>query len=148
GLCAARLSARRACYTAIAPLVSDWTGHPAGAHAGAIITPITPRGDARGPVGAINRSEAAAEEPAMFIAMNNFKVNPGREADFETQWRSRESYLDGVPGFIEFALLKGDEPGEYVSHTVWQDREAFIAWTQSQAFTSAHRQGSVAGVLA
>jgi heme-degrading monooxygenase HmoA len=83
----------------------------------------------------------------MFIAMNRFHVTPGREADFEQQWRSRDSYLGEVPGFVQFALLKGDNPGEYVSHTTWRDRAAFEAWTQSQAFTQAHRQGSVAGVL-
>ena len=83
----------------------------------------------------------------MFIAMNNFKVVAGREADFERQWRERETYLQDVPGFIEFALLKCDTPGEYVSHTVWHDRAAFDAWTQSPAFVAGHRQGSVGGLL-
>lgn len=83
----------------------------------------------------------------MFIAMNNFRVVSGREEDFERQWRDRESYLGDVAGFQEFALLKGDQPGEYVSHTVWQDRAAFDAWTKSPAFIAAHRQGSVGGVL-
>ena len=76
----------------------------------------------------------------MFIAMNNFRVNPGQEAAFETRWRERETYLDQVPGFIEFALLRGDEPGEYISHTVWRDRASFDAWTKSEAFTAGHRQ--------
>jgi len=87
----------------------------------------------------------------MFIAMNNFKVNKGREAEFEESWRTRKSHLDEVPGFVEFALLKGDasaEHAEYSSHTVWASREAFVAWTQSPAFAAGHRQGSVAGVLA
>ena len=83
----------------------------------------------------------------MFVAMNGFKVNEGREGAFESQWRERESYLDGVPGFVRFALLKGDAAGEYISHTTWKDRESFMAWTQSEAFAKAHRQGSVAGVL-
>ena len=83
----------------------------------------------------------------MFIAMNNFKVAKGREADFEESWKSRRSYLKDVPGFVEFALLKGDAEGDYSSHTVWQDRDAFMAWTQSEHFANAHRQGSVAGVL-
>lgn len=85
----------------------------------------------------------------MFIAMNNFKVNPGKEADFETRWRERESYLAQVPGFVEFALLKGDGEGEYASHTVWESRDAFVAWTKSESFAAGHRQGgSIAGVLA
>lgn len=83
----------------------------------------------------------------MFVAMNNFKVAPGREADFEKQWRERETYLEGVAGFVEFMLLKGDNSGDYISHTTWQDRQSFIDWTQSEAFAKGHRQGSVAGVL-
>ena len=34
----------------------------------------------------------------MFIAMNRFRIAPGREDDFEQVWRERESYLDEAPG--------------------------------------------------
>jgi heme-degrading monooxygenase HmoA len=84
----------------------------------------------------------------MFVAMNRFQITPGREEDFERAWRERESYLQGIPGFVQFALLKSDTPGEYISHTIWQDRDAFLAWTQSEAFVRAHRQGSLAGIVA
>ncbi len=84
----------------------------------------------------------------MFIAMNRFVVNPGRAADFETAWRTRESYLATVPGFIRFALLKGDTGGEYISHSTWESREAFQAWTKSEAFSKAHGSGLSSGVLA
>ena len=83
----------------------------------------------------------------MFIAMNRFQTNPGKEEEFENIWRTRETYLDGVPGFVRFALLRSDNQGEYVSHSTWQDRDAFIAWTQSPAFGAGHRQGSLMGVL-
>jgi heme-degrading monooxygenase HmoA len=83
----------------------------------------------------------------MFIAMNNFAVKPGQEAAFEERWRTRESYLADVDGFIHFALLRGEEAGDYASHTIWRDRAAFVAWTQSPSFAAAHRQGSVAPVL-
>ena len=83
----------------------------------------------------------------MFVAMNNFKVNAGREDDFEKQWRERETFLEGVPGFVEFMLLKSDKTGDYISHTTWRDRQSFMDWTQSEAFAKGHRQGSVAGVL-
>lgn len=83
----------------------------------------------------------------MFVAMNRFSVNPGKETAFEDQWRGRETFLDGVPGFVQFALLKSDEVGGYISHTVWKDRQSFIDWTQSEAFAKGHRQGSLAGVL-
>ncbi len=83
----------------------------------------------------------------MFIAMNRFNVAPGRETDFETIWRERETYLRGVPGFLQFALLRSDNPGEYISHSTWRDRQSFLDWTQSEAFAAGHRQGSLMGIL-
>ena len=44
----------------------------------------------------------------MFIAMNNFKVAPGKGEEFERIWRERDTYLKDVPGIIRFALLRGD----------------------------------------
>jgi len=43
----------------------------------------------------------------MFIAMNRFKIIPGNEEDFVNIWRNRETFLDEVPGFKDFHLLKG-----------------------------------------
>jgi hypothetical protein len=54
---------------------------------------------------------------------------------------SRQSYLDRVPGFVEFHLLKGPEAEDhtlYASHTVWQTKSAFEAWTKSEEFRAAH----------
>ena len=36
----------------------------------------------------------------MFIAMNRFQVNQGKESVFEEMWKSRETYLNEVPGFV------------------------------------------------
>jgi len=83
----------------------------------------------------------------MFVAMNQFTVSEGRGADFEEQWQTRESYLRGFEGFVHFALLKGDEPGDYVSHTIWRSRADFFAWVQSDAFRNAHSARSPEGVL-
>jgi len=83
----------------------------------------------------------------MFIAMNRFSIAPGKEADFETIWRNRETHLQDVPGFVQFALLRGDSAGEYISHSTWRDRQSFIDWTQSEAFTAGHRQGGLMGIL-
>jgi len=84
----------------------------------------------------------------MFIAMNRFQVHPEHTDDFERSWRERESFLDTVPGFVAFALLKGDNEGEYISHSTWESRDAFRAWTQSEAFGKAHGSGLAEGVLA
>jgi heme-degrading monooxygenase HmoA len=79
----------------------------------------------------------------MFIAMNRFRIALGREEVFEEMWRSRESHLDDVPGFREFHLLRGPSDEEatlFASHSVWDSREAFEAWTESEAFKKAHAQ--------
>ena len=83
----------------------------------------------------------------MFIAMNNFKVAEGQGPEFERIWRERETYLDGVPGFVRFALLRGDAPGEYISHSTWESRDAFLAWVASPEFAKGHAQGSLKGVI-
>lgn len=91
----------------------------------------------------------------MFIAMNRFQVVPDKGEQFERIWRERETYLDGVPGFVRFTLLRNGgghgtppNPGEYISHSTWASREAFEAWTQSPSFALGHAQGSLMGILA
>jgi heme-degrading monooxygenase HmoA len=77
----------------------------------------------------------------MFVAMNRFRIAPGAEADFEEMWRSRDSQLDKVEGFLAFKLLKGPAAEDhtlYVSHSMWRDRAAFEAWTRSPHFRRAH----------
>ncbi|MGD1933308.1 MAG: antibiotic biosynthesis monooxygenase family protein [Candidatus Phaeomarinobacter sp.] len=78
----------------------------------------------------------------MFIAMNRFKIRPGREQDFETIWRERDSFLEDLPGFKAFHLMQGPSSEDhtlYASHTVWNSREDFEAWTKSEAFRKAHK---------
>ncbi|ANF56386.1 antibiotic biosynthesis monooxygenase family protein [Halotalea alkalilenta] len=77
----------------------------------------------------------------MFIAMNRFKVRPDATETFEKIWLERESHLDGLPGFIEFRMLRGPAEEDhvlYASHTLWRSREDFTAWTKSEAFRAAH----------
>ena len=78
----------------------------------------------------------------MFIAINRFKVIKGQEQAFEQRWLGRDSYLDQLPGFIEFHLLRGPERDDhtlYSSHTTSASKQAFTAWTQSEQFRAAHR---------
>jgi heme-degrading monooxygenase HmoA len=89
----------------------------------------------------------------MFIVMNRFQVKKGSEEAFERIWASRESYLDRMPGFVEFHLLKGPPHEDYTlysSHTTWQSKAAFEGWTKSDEFRRAHARAgneSTAGTL-
>jgi heme-degrading monooxygenase HmoA len=78
----------------------------------------------------------------LFIAMNRFSVRLGEEKAFEDVWLGRDTQLGGVPGFVGFHLLRGPTAEDhtlYASHTLWRSREAFEAWTRSEAFRAAHR---------
>ncbi len=77
----------------------------------------------------------------MYLTMNRFKVKLGQEAAFEAVWKSRDSHLHEVPGFMGFHLMKGPErEGHrlYASHTAWASEAAFTEWTRSEAFRKAH----------
>ncbi len=78
----------------------------------------------------------------MYIAMNRFRIREGREPDFERAWRERNSYLHEVPGFQKFHLLRGaakEGATTYVSHSPWDSEQAFVNWTESDAFRKAHQ---------
>jgi heme-degrading monooxygenase HmoA len=88
----------------------------------------------------------------MFIAMNRFKVQNGSEDAFETVWKTRESSLDGMPGFVRFNLLRGPQNEEegytlYASHTIWESQAHFEDWTKSQNFRDAHKNAGQNEVL-
>lgn len=82
----------------------------------------------------------------MYIAMNRFTVLPGKEDEFQTMWKNRETFLGQVLGFKEFHLLRG-ESGIFISHSTWDNRQSFINWTESDAFRKAHAQGGSKGLL-
>lgn len=78
----------------------------------------------------------------MFIAMNRFSVKREQEEAFVKVWKTRDSYLDGVPGFSSFHLLRGPEDEEsviFATHTMWSDEAGFQNWVKSEAFKKAHQ---------
>ena len=79
----------------------------------------------------------------MYIAMNRFRIAPGREQDFINIWKNRDTHLDEVPGFRQFNLLQGATDEQctlFTSHSVWDSEEAFVNWTKSEAFRKTHAQ--------
>ena len=77
----------------------------------------------------------------MFIAMNRFRITTGREEEFINIWKNRKTYLDNVPGFKSFHLLRGataDNCTLFASHSIWDTRQDFENWTKSTAFRQAH----------
>lgn len=77
----------------------------------------------------------------MYIAMNRFRIAPGKEQEFINIWKTRDTHLDSVPGFREFHLVQGPSEEEFTlfaSHSVWESKHDFENWTHSEAFRKAH----------
>ena len=78
----------------------------------------------------------------MIIVMNRIAVAEGREQDFEKTFVERDRAVDQMTGFIDLQVLRPAEGRTYVVMTRWTSREAFEAWTKSEAFLAAHRKQS------
>ncbi|WP_230625726.1 antibiotic biosynthesis monooxygenase family protein [Photobacterium leiognathi] len=63
------------------------------------------------------------------------------EQEFINIRENSDTDLDTVQGFQSFNLLQGASNNEFIlfaSHSVWDSRQAFEDWTQSEAFRRAH----------
>lgn len=87
-------------------------------------------------------SNSKLVKPNVFIAQNRFTVIDGQELAFEAHWATRPSYLDQVPGFLAFSLLRREGVAEdgfnYISSTIWESQDAFVSWSNSDNFKAAH----------
>lgn len=81
----------------------------------------------------------------MITVANRIHVSPEYHAQFEQRFRDRAGLVDGMPGFIANHVLRPTKEGEpFVVLTFWESREAFEAWTTSDAFRKGHaRSGSL-----
>ena len=79
----------------------------------------------------------------MLTVMNRITVNPDYAEAFEERFRTRAGLVDQMPGFIRNEVLRPSQPGKpYIVLTYWESREAFQAWTESDAFKQGHARSS------
>lgn len=87
----------------------------------------------------------------MYIAMNRFTVRAENAEAFEALWLGRDSHLKGLPGFVEFHMLRGPQAEDgtilYTSHSVWESEDRFKDWTRSEAFRMAHKDAGTTSKL-
>ena len=81
----------------------------------------------------------------MITVANRIFVAPEYHDQFEARFRDRARLVDGRPGFIANHVLRPTEDGApFIVLTFWESREAFEAWTSSDAFRQGHaRSGSL-----
>ena len=104
-----------------------------------------------------NSRLTSANLPAQrYLATNRFKVREGAKAKFEKRWADRKSRLAILPGFRFFSLFKrielpgmppSDDPHNYISFTIWENKGNFDAWRTGDAFKEAHGGGGITDFL-
>jgi heme-degrading monooxygenase HmoA len=81
----------------------------------------------------------------MFVVMNRISVNPEYQEQFEERFANRAGEVDKMKGFVRNQVLRPDQPDQpYIVLTVWESKEDFENWVNSEAFIKGHaRSGSL-----
>lgn len=81
----------------------------------------------------------------MYVVMNRIPVHPDYAQAFEERFRRRAGAVDRMPGFLRTLVLRPDSQEDpYVVLTLWESKEAYAAWTESEAFQEGHaRSGTL-----
>lgn len=77
----------------------------------------------------------------MYIVQNTFSIAEQHRESFEERQHAAPTVTDEVPGRLMVARLKGDEAGVFANLSIWESREAFEAWRESDNFKQAHAGG-------
>jgi heme-degrading monooxygenase HmoA len=79
----------------------------------------------------------------MIAVANRIQVAPEHAEAFERRFQERAGHVDDSPGFLRNQVLRPTREGDpYVVLSLWESREAFDAWTRSDAFRRAHAGAS------
>ena len=72
-----------------------------------------------------------------------YDVRPGRAGDFEQLWAEVAGVLQGTDGHVASRLFRDvHRPDSYLILSEWSDREAFTAFTRSEAFRRVTERGA------
>lgn len=82
-----------------------------------------------------------------YAVFNNIPVaDEGREL-FESRFQNRAGMVEKEPGFAAIRVLRPLDSDVYVILTLWEDKQSFIDWQQSQAYGQAHaKRGTEEGI--
>ncbi|MBV9669732.1 MAG: antibiotic biosynthesis monooxygenase [Acidobacteriales bacterium] len=75
----------------------------------------------------------------MFVALSQFTIANGMEAEVKAAFAARPHQVDAVPGFKKLDVISPcDAPHEIWLITYWVDRESFERWHKSPEHKSSH----------
>ncbi len=75
----------------------------------------------------------------MFVAMNRILVNSEYQEQFEERFANRMREVDKMKGFVRNQVLRPVTPDDpYIVLTMWESKEDFESWINSDAFQKGH----------
>ena len=75
----------------------------------------------------------------MITVANRIYVAPEYHDEFEERFQNRARLVDGMPGFISNQVLRPVNDGDpYVVLTLWESRQDFENWIESEEFRKGH----------
>ncbi|WP_248895995.1 antibiotic biosynthesis monooxygenase family protein [Haloplanus halobius] len=83
----------------------------------------------------------------MFVVANRIPVAEGRGEEFEDRFRERAGLVEDREGFVRLEVLRPVDADRYVVLTHWESEDDFEAWTDSEAFRTAHSESTPEGLV-
>ncbi|MBO2533485.1 MAG: antibiotic biosynthesis monooxygenase [Thermoactinomycetaceae bacterium] len=75
----------------------------------------------------------------MYLVNNRIPVkNEEHLRELKERFQNAPQSMKAVPGFVSFRLLKAEDGSHLVAETVFETKQDFINWTQSEHFRKAH----------
>ncbi len=77
----------------------------------------------------------------VFAAANRIRASSPEALERVVEaFRGRARRIEGQPGFLGLLVLADRGKGEVLVLSLWESREAFRAWVESDAFREAHER--------
>lgn len=75
----------------------------------------------------------------MYLVNNRIPVKDEKHLnELKERFQKAPQSMKAVPGFISFRLLKAEDGSHLVAETVFETKQDFINWMQSEHFRIAH----------
>ncbi|WP_082418984.1 antibiotic biosynthesis monooxygenase family protein [Massilibacterium senegalense] len=85
--------------------------------------------------------------PNGFVVLNNIPVSETGRDLFEQRFMNRARLVEKERGFVAIRVLRPLSHDTYVILTMWESKEAFTRWQESNAYQHAHKKrGTKEGV--
>lgn len=79
----------------------------------------------------------------MILVQNHLLVRKEYAKQFEDAFRSSQTDMKGVVGFVRTEILRPVKGNEYIVATYWNSMDDFNQWVGSDQFRSSHSRSSL-----